>query len=99
MTTLFYFILFCFLLVGIILSLVILVQESKKSGFAALMGGSDSTNSLFGVGTADVLKKFTAYMIVIFMGFCIIFSIWCSTMNKSASMPMQGSIPIEEVDD
>jgi preprotein translocase subunit SecG len=94
MTTLFYFILFCFLLVGTILSLVVLVQESKKSGFAALMGGSDSSDSLFGVGTADVLKKFTAYMIVIFMTFCIVFSIWCSSMNKN-TVPLNTPAPIE----
>jgi preprotein translocase subunit SecG len=92
MTFLFYTTIFIFLLLTVILSLVILVQESKSMGLGASFGG-DPGESLFGTSTAAVLKKFTAYLAVIFMAACVLLSIWSGSINKSRQAP---AIQIEE---
>ena len=70
-----------FLVVCAILSFVVLIQESKSMGLGAAFG-SDHGSSVFGTSTADVLKRFTAYMAVVFVGLCVILSIWSSAGNK-----------------
>lgn len=92
MTFLFYTTIFIFLLLSVVLSLVILVQESKSMGLGASFGG-DPGESLFGTSTAAVLKKFTAYLAVIFMASCVLLSIWSGSISKSAKRP---AIQIEE---
>lgn len=86
MTILFYIGIFLFLLICVILSLVILIQESKSLGLGASFGG-DPGESLFGTSTAAVLKKFTAYLAVIFMISCVLLSIWSGVIGKSTSRP------------
>ena len=94
MTALFFILLFIFLGLSSLLCFVILIQESKSMGLGASFGG-DSSNSLFGTSTASVLKKFTAYLAAIFMGLCLILSLWSSTLGKrKMSVPQ---IDIEEV--
>ena len=62
-------------------------------GLGASLGG-DSGNSLFGTSTAEVLKRFTAYLIAIFLSFCIILSLWSSRIGrKSASL-----LPVDSVE-
>lgn len=63
---------------------VILMQESKSTGLGASFGG-DPGNSLFGTSTADVLKKFTAWLSVVFFVSCVILSIWTAAMGRTAS--------------
>lgn len=75
-----------------VLSLVILVQESKSMGLGASFGG-DPGESLFGTSTAAVLKKFTAYLAVIFMAACVLLSIWSGSIGKAKKAP---AIKIEE---
>jgi preprotein translocase subunit SecG len=82
MSFLFYFLLLVFLIVCVILSFVILLQDSKSMGLGASFGG-DSGESLFGTSTAAVLKKFTAYLAVIFMGGCLILSLWTASLGRS----------------
>lgn len=82
MTILFYSMLFMFVLVAIILCASILVQESKSMGLGAAFGG-DAGDSLFGTSTADVLKKFTAWVAAIFMVCCIVLSMWSSGLGRS----------------
>ncbi len=84
MTTLFYITIFLFLGLSSLLCLVILIQESKSLGLGASFGG-DSGNSLFGTSTAQVLKKFTAYLALFFMGACLILSLWSSSIGRSKS--------------
>ncbi|MCI5052910.1 MAG: preprotein translocase subunit SecG [Simkaniaceae bacterium] len=84
MTLFFYFMVFLFLGLCALLSLVILVQESKSLGLGASFGG-DSGSSLFGTSTADVLKKFTAYLALIFMLSCLILSLWTGSLGRSHS--------------
>ncbi len=81
MTFLFYLSIFFFMFLCGILCLVILVQESKSLGLGASFGG-DPGESLFGTSTADVLKKFTAWLAVVFMVACLVLSIWSSTISS-----------------
>lgn len=92
MTILFYIGIFLFLLICVILSLVILIQESKSLGLGASFGG-DPGESLFGTSTAAVLKKFTAYLAVIFMISCVLLSIWSGVIGKKTTRP---AIQLEE---
>lgn len=94
MTFLFYTAIFLFLLVCILLCLVILVQESKSMGLGASFGG-DPGESLFGTSTAAVLKKFTAYLAIIFVIGCILLSIWSGAMGKPKNLP---SVQIEKIE-
>lgn len=73
-----------FILVCILLCGVILMQESKSSGLGASFGG-DASESLFGTSTADVLKRITAWLAVIFFVACIVLSMWTSTLGKAQS--------------
>lgn len=82
MTILFYIAIFFFLLICGLLSLVILVQESKSMGLGASFGG-DPGESVFGTSTAVVLKKFTAYLAAVFMGACVLLSIWSSGVSQA----------------
>ncbi|HEY2809840.1 MAG TPA: preprotein translocase subunit SecG [Rhabdochlamydiaceae bacterium] len=84
MSFIFYLVLFLFLCLCGVLCLVILVQESKSLGLGASFGG-DPGESLFGTSTAEVLKKFTAYLAVIFMISCVILSLWTSSMSRNSS--------------
>jgi len=94
MTFIFYVALFLFIFLSFILMLVILVQESKSMGLGASFGG-DPGESLFGTGTADVLKKITGYLAFFFMGSCLILSLWTSALGRSTHAPQ---IQIEEVE-
>jgi len=81
MTFLFYVSIFVFMLIAIVLCLVILVQESKSLGLGASFGG-DPGESLFGTSTADVLKKFTGWLIVVFMVSCVLLSLWSASIGS-----------------
>jgi preprotein translocase subunit SecG len=98
MTVLFYIILILFLLLCIVLSFSILIQEAKSMGLGASFGG-DSGDSLFGTSTAEVLKKFTAYLAGFFLLCCLILSIWSSALGRSSPSEMSEPAempPIEE---
>lgn len=81
MSIFFYLAIALFILLCILLCLVILVQESKSLGLGASFGG-DPGESLFGTSTAEVLKKFTAWLAVIFMVSCILLSLWTSWIGR-----------------
>lgn len=91
MTFLFYVSIFVFLLIAVVLCLVILVQESKSLGLGASFGG-DPGESLFGTSTADVLKKFTAWLAVIFMVSCVLLSIWSGSIGSQRIKSLPTSI-------
>jgi preprotein translocase subunit SecG len=88
MTFIYYTALFLFMGISALLCLIILVQESKSLGLGASFGG-DPGESLFGTSTADVLKKFTAYLSAAFMIACIVLSLWTSSIgrNKARALP------------
>lgn len=91
MTFIFYLALFFFLGLSALLCLVILIQESKSMGLGASFGG-DPGDSVFGTSTADVLKKFTAYLAIIFMASCVLLSLWTGSMGRSSSRLMPTTI-------
>lgn len=93
MTFVFYLVIFLFILLCAILCLVILVQESKSLGLGASFGG-DPGDSLFGTSTADVLKKFTAYLGIVFIVSCVVLSLWTGALSRKT--PLNPTI-IEEV--
>lgn len=82
MTFLYFFTLALFMILCVLLCMVILMQESKSSGLGASFGG-EASESLFGTSTADVLKRFTAWLALIFLISCIILSLWTTAMSHS----------------
>lgn len=95
MAVVYYLFLFFFLLVALILCFVILIQESKSSGLGASFGG-DSGDSLFGTSTPEILKKITAWLAVIFLGGCVVLSIWTGAMGRVKSKPQIDTEMIEK---
>ncbi len=91
MNVLFFIAIFLFLILSLVLCLVILVQESKSLGLGSSFGG-DSSNSMFGASTADVLKKFTAYLTVFFISLCVILSLWTSVMERKRVAPVKKQV-------
>jgi preprotein translocase subunit SecG len=71
-----------FLLLCALLCFVILIQESKSTGLGASFGG-DASDSIFGTSTADVLKKFTAWLALAFFISCVLLSLWTSALARS----------------
>jgi preprotein translocase subunit SecG len=94
----FYVFLFFFLLLCVVLSFCILIQEAKSMGLGASFGG-DAGDSLFGTSTAEVLKRFTAYLSGIFLVGCLVLSLWSAAIGRSttpsSSIP-SAPLPIEE---
>ncbi len=83
MTFFYIFSLLLFMMLCGVLCFVILIQESKSSGLGASFGG-DTGDSLFGTSTADVLKKFTGWLAVVFLSSCVLLSIWTSAMVRTS---------------
>lgn len=85
-----------FILICIVLCFVILIQESKSSGLGASFGG-EVNESIFGTSTADVLKKFTGWLAVVFFASCILLSFWTANMARSqnANPP---AFPVETIE-
>ena len=75
-----------FILVSVVLCFVILIQESKSTGLGASFGG-EASESLFGTSTADVLKKFTGWLAVVFFAACVLLSFWTASMARTQSNP------------
>jgi preprotein translocase subunit SecG len=95
MTALFYIFLFLFMLIALVFCFVILIQEAKSLGLGASFGG-DNSDSLFGTSTAEVLKKFTAYMAGVFLIGCLVLSLWSSALGRKHEVPVQSTeIPTE----
>ena len=83
MMVLYYIALGVFFLISLVLVLSILVQESKTSGLGASFGG-DARDSLFGTSTPEVLRKFTAALSWVFVGLCLVLSIWTSHLGRTS---------------
>jgi len=91
MTILYYVSIALFMILCVILCLVVLVQESKSLGLGASFGG-DPGESLFGTSTAEVLKKFTAWLAFVFMIGCLLLSLWTSAIGRSKIQYLQPTI-------
>jgi preprotein translocase subunit SecG len=82
MSTLYVISIILFIMLCAMLCFVIMIQESKSTGLGASFGG-ESSDSLFGTSTADVLKKFTAWLACVFLVSCIILSFWTGAMERA----------------
>ncbi len=82
MTVLYFFCIALFLLLCFILCLVILIQEGKGGGLGASLGGGDSSDSLFGTSTPQVLKTFTGWAAVAFIAACLMLSFWTESLLR-----------------
>ena len=71
-----------FILLCLFTCLIILIQESKSMGLGSSFGG-DSGESVFGTGTADILKKLTTWLAVIFMTSSVMLSLWTSNLGRT----------------
>ncbi|MBI5274003.1 MAG: preprotein translocase subunit SecG [Chlamydiales bacterium] len=90
MMILFYLSIILFILLCTLLCFVILIQESKSMGLGASFGGE--ATSLFGTSTAEVLKKFTAWVSFMFMLTCVLLSLWTSSMGRYKKAQLQQAI-------
>lgn len=93
MTFIYFLAIALFLFLCVLLCGTILIQESKSSGLGASFGG-DSGDSLFGTSTADVLKKFTGWLAIIFVSSCVLLSLWTASMARSSGST-ERSLPVE----
>ena len=84
MTIAYYIIVFSFVLLCVLLCSVILMQESKSMGLGASFG-EDTGSSVFGTSTADVLKKITSTLALIFVVVCVVLSFWTATLGRSST--------------
>lgn len=96
MSIIFYFAITVFLVICVLLSFVILIQESKSTGLGASFGG-DTTDSLFGTSTADVLKQFTAWLAAIFLVSCVLLTLWTQSLARAKDRDMI-EIPTEFIE-
>ncbi len=97
MTFLYFTTIAFFMLLCVVLCFVILIQESKSTGLGASFGG-DSGDSLFGTSTAEVLKKFTACLAVIFLVGCVFLSLWTTSMGHTNSNENAPSFIMDKVE-
>jgi len=95
MTFIYYLAIALFMVLCVLLCFVILIQESKSAGLGASFGG-DTSDSMFGTSTADVLKKFTGYLAVIFLASCVILSFWTESLARSKTEAAGAAIELIE---
>jgi preprotein translocase subunit SecG len=84
---LFGILIFIFVIVCILLCLLVLIQSDKGGGISgAIGGGLAGASSMFGTqDTANVLTKATTIFASVFMGLCIIMSIFLSHPSAKQS--------------
>lgn len=92
---LYYTVISLFLFLSLLLCTIIMMQEGKSLGLGSAFGG-DTQDSLFGVSTAEVLKKVTAWMFAIFMILCIVLSFWTTSIARK-SKPVPKTEAVQEV--
>ena len=99
MSFFYFFSIFCFLLFCVIFCFLILIQEGKGGGLGASFGSSDASDSLFGTSTPEVLKKATGWAAVLFIGGCLILSLWTQSLVRKTTpyeIPQQNQVEIEK---
>lgn len=82
MTFLYFFFITLFLISCFLLNVLVLVQEGKGGGLGTTFGSSDSSDSLFGTSTPEILKKITGWFATIFLTACLILSFWTGSLAR-----------------
>lgn len=77
--------LFIFLFFSLLLCMIVLAQESKATGMGAAFG-AETTSSLFGGSSAQILQKITGWSALVFLSLCLFFSAWTSSWSKPTSL-------------
>lgn len=95
-TFFFYLVIALFILLSVVLCFVILIQEGKSTGLGASFGG-ESSDSIFGTSTADVLKSFTGWLTAVFLVTCVFLSLWTSALNRSKT-PQANPYDVEQAE-
>ena len=95
MTVVYFLTIALFVLLCVVTCFVVMIQESKSSGLGASFGG-DAGDSVFGTSTADVLKKFTAWLGAIFLASCVVLSLWTTAMGRSQPTSLSEEPTIEQ---
>ncbi|MBS0634350.1 MAG: preprotein translocase subunit SecG [Verrucomicrobia bacterium] len=85
MTFLYFFFMTLFLICSLLLCLLVLVQEGKGGGLGTTFGSSDSSDSLFGTSTPEILKKVTGWLATGFMTACLILSFWTGSLARNTA--------------
>lgn len=95
MTFIYYLCIALFMLLALFLCFIILIQDSKSSGLGASFGG-EASESVFGTSTADVLKKFTAWLSFVFLVSCVLLSLWTQALAR-AKTPHEDPLITENI--
>ncbi len=98
MTTLFFITFFIFIFMCVLLCGSILIQEAKSLGLGASFGG-DNSDSVFGTSTAEVLKRFTAYLAGAYLVVCLILSLWSGALGRQEQMPAISAPAVDMVEE
>ncbi len=82
MTFLYFFFITLFLISCFLLNLLVLIQEGKGGGLGTTFGSSDSSDSLFGTSTPEILKKVTGWFAAGFVLACLVLSFWTGSLAR-----------------
>ncbi len=82
MSFLYFFSIAGFLFLCFILCLLVLIQEGKGGGLGTTFGASDSSDSLFGTSTPEILKKVTGWLATVFVTACLVLSFWTGSLAR-----------------
>ncbi|MCE5294174.1 MAG: preprotein translocase subunit SecG [Chlamydiales bacterium] len=85
MTFLYFFFITLFLLTCFLLCLLVLIQEGKGGGLGTTFGSSDSSDSLFGTSTPEILKKVTGWFATAFVVACLVLSFWTGSLARHSA--------------
>lgn len=97
MTFLYFFFITAFILLCFLLCLLVLVQEGKGGGLGTTFGASDSSDSLFGTSTPEILKKVTGYFATAFVVLCLFLSFWTASLARhNVSKYTQEQVEIQQ---
>ncbi len=85
MTILYFFFIAAFLCLCFVLNLLVLIQEGKGGGLGTTFGASDSSDSLFGTSTPEILKKVTGWAATVFIAACLVLSLWTGSLARHSA--------------
>lgn len=89
------FSIFLFVFICLFLCFLILIQDSQSSGLGSTFGGGQAADSMQHVSAAQVLKKFTAWLVAFFFISCLIMSFWTASLGRH-SIAMQANQTVEK---
>lgn len=91
------------LITGLILILIVLLQKGKGSGLGGAFGGMGGANSILGTKTGDFLTWVTIGLVIVFLLLAVILGIWGAKSKGSIDAstqpgPVAPAAPVEETE-